>query len=295
MITVKQFLDAGFDLDKDDVILNVFGDEWSKTKVSDSALLTPAWSMSLETSAGFIHPEFKIKSLAWRKNKGEQPVADGLMVDVSISSGKEIINKDSKSLAWGKWGDISTGFHIKQWKPNLEALEQQMNDKQDMMTQAESDDIEQLEKSALEMSERDIPSFDDPIFVSPLDACVSNEVDFDNTPQQVESLAKEVEWKNGDTAYVKDCSHDEIKFVGLSGNKAVAVCECITEDRRVILDKFWVSDLLKEKPESPQEKAKREREERIEELRSLVSTGSIHDDFEVKWAIEKLYDAGCFK
>ena len=74
------------------------------------------------------------------------------------------------------------------------------------------------------------------------------------TPQN-----KEVEWENGDIAYVKDCTHDEIKFIGLSGNNAVAVCECVTSDRRVILDKFWVSDLLKEKPETPE--AKKEREE----------------------------------
>lgn len=104
-------------------------------------------------------------------------------------------------------------------------------------------------KTALEMSERDIESYAD-------DCDVEREL----------KDSEEVVWVNGDRAYVEHSTHDEIIFVGLANNKSVAVCECITNERNVILDKFWVSDLLKEKPESPEEKAAREREESAYDL-----------------------------
>jgi hypothetical protein len=79
-----------------------------------------------------------------------------------------------------------------------------------------------------------------------------------------------VEWKNGDTVYVENCTHDEIKFIGLSGNNAIAVCECITNGSRVILDKFWVSELLKDKPETPEQRKERERLESAYDLYCYV-------------------------
>lgn len=91
-------------------------------------------------------------------------------------------------------------------------------------------------------------------------------------------LSDAVECRNGDSAYVENCTHDEIKFIGLSGNNSVAVCECITSDRRVILDKFWVSDLLKEKPETPEQKAERERVENGKAIYDLMSSIEMNHD-----------------
>ncbi len=65
---------------------------------------------------------------------------------------------------------------------------------------------------------------------------------------------EQIEWKNGDIVYAKRCSYDEITFIGIGKNKAMAICECITEDGAVFFDKFWVSDLIKEKPETPEQK-----------------------------------------
>ncbi|AUR92772.1 hypothetical protein NVP1177O_07 [Vibrio phage 1.177.O._10N.286.45.E10] len=82
---------------------------------------------------------------------------------------------------------------------------------------------------------------------------------------------KEVEWVNGDTAYVKGCSHDEITFIGLAMNKNVAICECVTSGRAVILDRFWVLDLLKEKPET---EAERKEREELEAAYDLLCVGN---------------------
>ena len=82
----------------------------------------------------------------------------------------------------------------------------------------------------------------------------------------------DVEWKNGDIAFAEFSSHDEIKFIGLSSNKAVAICECITDEKKVILDKFWVSDLLKEKPLTKEEIEKQERLEAAYHLYYLANS-----------------------
>lgn len=102
------------------------------------------------------------------------------------------------------------------------------------------------------------------------------------------TYAEHVEWKNGDIAYAKGCSHDEIIFIGTSKNKEIAICECITENRAVRLDKFWVSDLLKEKPETPEQKKEREREMAVYDMCSSIDNHAEEARF---WA-ERFYDAG---
>lgn len=116
MVTVKQFLDAGFGF--------VLGDKTDK-KDGD-------WHSK---------PTDTVKELAWRKNTGVQPVGDDCWVEIEWYNGTRMSRMASDFL----WGDKITGygFIVKQWKPSLKHLERKMNDTQEI-------------KTALEMSERDI-------------------------------------------------------------------------------------------------------------------------------------------
>lgn len=115
-----------------------------------------------------------------------------------------------------------------------------------------------------------------------------------NDNQEIKELlnpvecGEQVEWNNGDKCFVENSSHDEITFIGLASNKHVAVCECITNERSVILDRFWVSDLLKEKPETPEQKQARERDEAITKMASTPKPCGfpLHD------ICAQLFDAG---
>ncbi len=105
--------------------------------------------------------------------------------------------------------------------------------------------------------------------------------DFHDKPQ--DEQCGEIEWKNGDIAFAEGCDHDEIKFIGLSGNKAVSICECITKDRRVVIDKFWVSDLLKEKPLTKEEIEKQRQQGLLYRVSNLLhAKGFGHDQLILK-------------
>lgn len=140
--------------------------------------------------------------------------------------------------------------------------------------------VESDEALATEMSERDIPSFDDPIFVSPLDACANNEADFDNTPQQVESLAKEVECNVSD-----ECVYTELRHIGDRVHNIS--CSIESETIQELLGKVSSTLWRIKKPESLQEKAKREREENGKALFELRL--SFADGVDGCW--EKLTDS----
>lgn len=121
--------------------------------------------------------------------------------------------------------------------------------------------VESDEALATEMSERDIPSFDDPIFVSPLDECASNEVDFWNG--------------NGNPRFkqiVSDSKGALYEYYGL--NSGCLVGKPWNEYGIVAHNKEYVAvvDGGYFKPESPQDKAKRERDENGKALYELANS-----------------------
>lgn len=277
MITVKQFLDAGFDLNKDDVILNVIGEESSACLVGGSAINGQFYSMNLKTAAGFIHPDYKIKSLAWRKNEGKQPVADGLPLIIEYVDG-ETSSYESNDFCWSI--DM-LGCDIKQWKPNLEALELQMNDKQEtvLATEMSERDVENFcdapdnirnEVSEGTLGESEVRKAYDDLHdllnavspINPFDACASNEGGDD------------IEWDgNGlppvGVIYTTE-PHFDIELLCKYSSKYVVVGEMLPKETykgmEVIIDTMEQRDRTFRKPESPQEKAERELDEAAEDL-----------------------------
>lgn len=105
MVTVKQFLDAGFGF--------VFGDKTDK-KDGD-------WHSK---------PTDTVKELVWRKNTGVQPVGDDCWVEVlRCDTGETDIGMASEYL----WN----GGVLVKWKPSLKHLEEQMNNNQETKTALE--------------------------------------------------------------------------------------------------------------------------------------------------------------
>ena len=121
---------------------------------------------------------------------------------------------------------------------------------------------------ATEMSERDVPSFDEPIIVNPFDACASNEDGEDD-----------VEWKNGDECHYHSTPNVPSKFVAMHPNNPKAA---IIWEGGGDCNLACVAIECLRKPESPQEKADREREENgraLFELKvSLTSISCVHWD-----------------
>lgn len=127
MVTVKQFLDAGFKFVVDDVLA-------LSNNQKATYDLTPADLSAIEEGQERYSDDFVI-DLAWRKNTGVQPVGGDCWVEVLYSDGEN-------DLAWAnafRWEDKD----LTHGKPSLKHLEQQMTDNQET-------------KTALEMSERDM-------------------------------------------------------------------------------------------------------------------------------------------
>lgn len=104
MVTVKQFLDAGFGF--------VCGDKTDK-KDGEHSKLTDT-----------------VKELVWRKNTGAQPVDDDCWVEVlRCDTGETDIGMASEYL----WN----GGVLVKWKPSLKHLDEQMNDNQEIKTALE--------------------------------------------------------------------------------------------------------------------------------------------------------------
>lgn len=106
MITVKQFLGAGFQLAAGDVV--------DKYKIIDPTGL-------------IFDGGAQIKALAWRANTGSQPVPDDCPVIYMTCTGIEYSSK-AGGLNWNLRLPIAT---IIKWKPDLEALEKMLSERQD--------------------------------------------------------------------------------------------------------------------------------------------------------------------
>lgn len=137
MITVKQFLDNGFELVAGDTLL---------TKRTNRVIpVTKINVTGLNCPNAEVDEDLFIKSLVWRKNTGVQPVTNNCWLEVEQYNDITLSGMASQFL-WMN-SNCEYGCDIKNWKPSLEDLEQQMNGKLET-------------KSALEMSERDIENYE---------------------------------------------------------------------------------------------------------------------------------------
>lgn len=225
-VTVKQFLEAGFELISGDVVGGV--------KITESQ----AHSANSENS-NIMALDFYVDELAWRDNTGIQPVGDDCLVETMFAYDDRITV--DRAYIW-MWDDEN----LTHWRPSLKHLENKMNDNQE-------------QKLATEMSERDV---------------------YD---------AVSIEWVNGD-----ECCNDEygdgLVFIGDSKIES-NMCYVERFDGEYV-DSFYVPKESLKKPLTPEKKEEQARLAAIEAMMQVGSTGGIFDCNELKWACEKIYDAG---
>lgn len=135
MVTVKQFLDAGFEFAIGDEVSNAI-----ERKFLISKNIVEQWNEPCEPAdiESFVH------SVAWRKNTGVQPVSDDYWV--------EVLRRDTGETDIGMAGEyLWDGGVLVKWKPSLKHLEEQTNNNQET-------------KTALEMSERELKDSDEVVW-----------------------------------------------------------------------------------------------------------------------------------
>lgn len=217
MVTVKQFKEAGFDiLDID--MCRAFS-SWSKFEYKH---LSPT-----NYDSGLV-----IEDLAWRKNKGVQPVGDDCVVEIKYCNG--IL--DVASACDKNWKNYGLSYAIESWRPCLQSIieKSKMNDNQET-------------KTALEMSERDIESYAD-------DCDVEREL----------RESDEVVWSNGDQCFYAK-RNMKVIYVGKDPRDNLASI-VFGDGSNEIPFFFSVPSLHLSKPETPEQKAARERMEAAYDL-----------------------------
>lgn len=254
MVTVKPFLDAGFEFVPNGDALFVNGVNSGKHyfNIGDAEYILK-------------HPshyyDYVIADLAWRKNTGVQPVGDDCWVEVVSDDGIEV-TKMAKNVPW-KFTTENSVCGVAKWKPSLKHLEQQMNDNQET-------------KTALEMSERDIENYADDCDVE-RELKEGDEVVWGGKgipPVGCECDILDVNDKSLVIGFGSIYHVDEEKVLiiseSISGYPDDSLITDFCDGKNLYAMYIYEGDVRFKKKETPEQKAAREREEAAIELHDLA-------------------------